>query len=240
MMQSPREKPQQFPGVIATLSSGFDVTTHHPWLIVLPLLLDIFYWLGPRLSVQGLVQQSAVVLSDIPAFADQIDQIVLLGSKINLFTSLSIPLIGIPALMSGPVPEQSPVSSEVLQVDGVGIWLVLIASLSLVGLMLTVTYLNLIGFALRNTDSENDSVLTKFALSFGHSFINLIGLGIIFLLVLFVIWVPLLPLAIALGIFAGGLFIAVMLFGLVFVATYLFLAIPGNRFSKTAPAKSGH
>ena len=61
MKQESDQKLQSQPGLIATLSAGFELTTHHLWLITLPLILDIFYWLGPRLSVQRIVEESARV-----------------------------------------------------------------------------------------------------------------------------------------------------------------------------------
>lgn len=42
-------------GLIDTLSSGFKVIQRRPWLILLPILLDLWLWLGPRWSIQPLV-----------------------------------------------------------------------------------------------------------------------------------------------------------------------------------------
>ncbi len=42
-------------GLIDTLSSGFKVVQRRPWLILLPILLDLWLWLGPRWSIQPLV-----------------------------------------------------------------------------------------------------------------------------------------------------------------------------------------
>jgi hypothetical protein len=41
-------------GLIDTLSSGFKVVQRRPWLILLPVLLDLWLWLGPRWSIQPL------------------------------------------------------------------------------------------------------------------------------------------------------------------------------------------
>ena len=43
------------PGVIGSLRAGFDAVSRHVGLILLPAMLDIFLWLGPRLSVDGLI-----------------------------------------------------------------------------------------------------------------------------------------------------------------------------------------
>ena len=43
------------PGVMGSLRDGFYTVSSHVWLILLPLLLDVLLWLGPRLSVGTLV-----------------------------------------------------------------------------------------------------------------------------------------------------------------------------------------
>src|SRR5512138_3428373 len=52
------QKPEEFPpppGVIGSLRAGFDAVSSHVVLILLPAVLDIFLWLGPRLSMNKLI-----------------------------------------------------------------------------------------------------------------------------------------------------------------------------------------
>jgi hypothetical protein len=42
-------------GTLACIVSGFEVVARNPELIALPLFLDLFLWLGPRLSVAPLL-----------------------------------------------------------------------------------------------------------------------------------------------------------------------------------------
>jgi hypothetical protein len=58
------------PGVFGSLRAGFDIVSNRVALILVPLGLDLFLWLGPRLSVDGLV---APVIN---YFIDQAPQIV--------------------------------------------------------------------------------------------------------------------------------------------------------------------
>ncbi|HZM20525.1 MAG TPA: hypothetical protein VFC02_02210 [Anaerolineales bacterium] len=44
------------PGVMGSLRAGFDAVAGHVWLITVPLALDVVLWLGPRLSVDGLLR----------------------------------------------------------------------------------------------------------------------------------------------------------------------------------------
>src|SRR5262245_41719631 len=43
------------PGVIGSLRAGFAAVASHVILILMPLILDLFLWLGPRLSVSEIL-----------------------------------------------------------------------------------------------------------------------------------------------------------------------------------------
>ena len=38
-------------GALACLTTGFDVVARNPYLILIPFMMDLFLWLGPRLSL---------------------------------------------------------------------------------------------------------------------------------------------------------------------------------------------
>lgn len=42
-------------GLIDTLTAGFRTVRQHVWLLLLPLLLDLWFWLGPQLSIRPLI-----------------------------------------------------------------------------------------------------------------------------------------------------------------------------------------
>ena len=227
MRQAPEEQRPAVPGVIATLTAGLELTTGNLWLIILPILVDIFYWLGPRLSVSELVSSAAAELQGDPALAEMAVQINQLVAQFNVFTTLSVPLIGIPALMSGPIPENTPLTVHVMEIDNFVLWLVLFAALSLLGLLMASLYLGLIGLALwRMADGERPR-FWRFLKSLLVGAARLFGLGILFIIVLLVVSLPLLPVAALLGLLASSLFLGVMMLGFILVATYLFLAVPG-------------
>ena len=56
----------QVPGVIDTLTAGYNLVNRHPWLLVLPLLLDVALWWGPQLSVAPLIADLMRVASPPP------------------------------------------------------------------------------------------------------------------------------------------------------------------------------
>ena len=52
-------------GALACVTTGFEVTARHLELILLPLLLDLFLWLGPRLSVSPLLMAIKDLMSQL-------------------------------------------------------------------------------------------------------------------------------------------------------------------------------
>lgn len=226
MKNAAQQQSQVPPGIIATLTAGFEFTAAHIWLVVLPCLLDIFYWLGPRMSIERLADRSLTFMLQEPATEEAAAQLLELASQVNLFTTLSVPLIGVPALMGGAIPEKTPLPAQVHQVDGMLFWLLIFVGLTLLGLLLSAIYLNLISLFMKPVEARSEGPLAFTAGVFKSTF-RLIGLGLIFLVLLFFVWLPLLPIAFLVGLLAGGLFVLVMFAGFALVATYLSLSVPG-------------
>ncbi len=136
-------------GVLAALAAGFDRMAARPVLILPPLLLDLFLWLGPRVWVTPLFRQVASLFT-APAgtdatLASQIDAIrqgfLALGDRFSLLTALSSVPTGVPSLMAGKLPALSPLGQPIgLQVGdplvAVGGWILL----TIVGLGLAAYY----------------------------------------------------------------------------------------------------
>ena len=79
-------------GLIDTLSSGFKVVQRRPWLILPPVLLDLWLWLGPRWSIQPLADSLLRLLSpgSVPAEMAQMVEpyrqlLVAAGASFNLW-----------------------------------------------------------------------------------------------------------------------------------------------------------
>ena len=219
-------QPKTPPGVIATLTAGFELTTAHLWLILLPALLDFVYWLGPRLGIAQLSDRLLSPLLEDPAVQEAATQIIEMAAGVNVLTSLSVPLIGIPALMGGVIPEQTPLPAQVYELESMLSLLALQVGLFLLGLFMASVYLSLISLALQE-DGERPSGPAMFVLAALKSTARLFGLGLIFLVVLLMVWLPLIPIAFLVGLVAGGLALYIMLAGFVLVVTYLSMSVPG-------------
>jgi hypothetical protein len=147
-------------GVIDTVSAGFRLVLKRPWLIVLPLLLDLFLWQGPKLSMSAVVDQWQTTLSSLStdlaatggagseAYTESLD--ALLDDTVrstNLFGALVWTMLGVPNVTGSlPIlPGDSP-----LQITTT--WQLSLVQLAILatGLLLAALYLNLVASAVRD------------------------------------------------------------------------------------------
>jgi hypothetical protein len=118
------------PGIIGSLRMGFDAIAAHITAILLPLALDLLLWLGPRLSLNQLIQpwlpqlQSMLASGTVISASDlknQMDSYAQFFQKFNLLSVLRTFPIGVPSLMSGSTPTLSPLGTPVTwQIDSLG------------------------------------------------------------------------------------------------------------------------
>jgi hypothetical protein len=148
-------------GVIGCLTAGFELLSRSPWLLLWPIALDLFLWLGPRLSLAPLMERYAALLRDQPVTEAEVagqvaqfaDLLEVVGVEFNLFSLLGgIPLFNVPSLLSWYAPGlASPFGEvEVWTVQGVLPLMVWLVGLPLVALVLGFMYLN--GLAKRVRD----------------------------------------------------------------------------------------
>lgn len=164
-------------GVLGCLMVGFEMLGHNWWLLTLPVLLDLFLWLGPQLSISPLIGGLATVIRGQPMpdvetarqvmlQAQALDQI---GERFNLLSLLStVPLLSIPSLLAQHAPGNlSPVGERavfVVQDPLVAVgWSAVLIPVSLV---LGFAYLNSLANriqALWEKRKESDSSITPAA-----------------------------------------------------------------------------
>lgn len=135
------------PGVMSSLRAGFETVSSHIGLILVPVLLDILLWLGPRLSVYGLIdpflrmmftqaQQSASSSSaEIRRFTEFQTLFSEMAERFNLLSllgKLQLFPVGVSSLMAQTMPVETPLQAQpVLQVSsapgviGLGLLLVM-------------------------------------------------------------------------------------------------------------------
>ena len=142
------------PGVFSTLSAGFELTTRYLWLMVIPAALDLFLWIGPRLSFRALIESLLTTsLAQLPSGLLALDSNALMeaAGRVNHFAYLSVSLLGVPALMAGPMPAKTPITPAIIEGGGLGEWLLWLVVFTLGGLLLTAVFYNLIAYAMRRS-----------------------------------------------------------------------------------------
>jgi len=144
---------EKVPGVIENLSAGFATVTTRPWLIIIPVLLDIGFWLGPRLSIAPLLRKASALLSVPPgapteylgALGDVRTMVQQAASSLNLFTLLSPRLLGVPSLTLLDRPAMQVIGAPaVLEIRSYVGLLGATILLGLIGLLIGCLYLKLI------------------------------------------------------------------------------------------------
>lgn len=96
------EKP---PSVIDCLQRGFSLIGRYPWLLALPLLLDLLLWRGPQITLTPFLDHLIKTLFSQPNLPSDLSQnaelvtknMHLLGNSINLMNLLSGVVIGVPS-----------------------------------------------------------------------------------------------------------------------------------------------
>jgi hypothetical protein len=189
------------PGLWQTIAAGFDLTTKHLWLLLLPVFLDSFFWLGPRLSIFSLMQKSLAGSLPLPGFAATNEQMLDLVAHFNVFTLLSVPMVGVPALMTGLTSDTAPVTPFVWEIDGYGLWFLLFVGLTVGGLLLTAVYFGLVAQAIRAERLATGQFLRQM----GKNWLQLLALTGVMMLTFCIVYTPLLPIGTVLFLFNPAL-----------------------------------
>ncbi len=141
--------------IIDTISTGFRVVTRRFWLILVPVALDLFLWLGPKLSLAPLVERligwmrtaaeslpasvSATPGIDLDMMAELLRTTV---GQTNLFAMLTWGRLGMPSV-AGLVPIAAD-APRVWAVASAGWAVVLQFALMGVGLLIACLFLYLV------------------------------------------------------------------------------------------------
>ena len=156
-MKKVEEQPRL--GVIDAISAGFSIVSRRPWLMGLPVLLDVGLWLGPRLTIRGLLtpllSSMAAAAAASPEYqaASEVSRqyLELIANRINLLALLANGFLGFPSLVSGQGPDIPALSQagRTIDISNIAGALGLVAILVFVSLLVGGVYLVLIGQRVR-------------------------------------------------------------------------------------------
>lgn len=114
------------PGVIGSLRAGFEAVSSHVILISIPLLLDLFLWLGPRLKVSQLLGPVYQLFFDQLqkglSTPEEVKQLVTFQNLFNeglkqynlvsLISRLQTFPVGVPSLLAKTMPADNPLGAQ--------------------------------------------------------------------------------------------------------------------------------
>lgn len=194
------------PGVIGSLRAGFDVVANRVALILLPLGLDLFLWLGPRLSVSELFApyvrlvfeqaRLGVAESDLERFS-QFQSLLLQSLRdfnlLSLLSKLQLFPIGISTLSAQTLPTDTPFGApHVIALSSVWVVLGLMAILIPLGWIGGGVYFRQVAGSVLGGDEEA-------VVGVGNAVLQSVLLSVIWLIGMFILFVPL---TFGLGLFA--------------------------------------
>ena len=189
------------PGVIGSLRAGFDAVASHVWLIILPLALDIFLWLGPRLSVDGLLRpfvryvflqaRRGVEVSELDGFLETQMSLLDILQDFNLLSLISkfrmFP-IGISSLLAQTMPVETPLGEQsVMQVSSVPLLIGIVFILTMLGWLVGALYFHWVSGTTLGPEEAGISLLRAILQTFILSICWLVGLLIILIPVTFIL-----------------------------------------------------
>ena len=185
------EQTQTKLGVIDSLSLGFRMVARRPWLLLLPVLLDLVLWFGPRISIQPLVDSFLPLMQMPTAMPEDMQQMAALsremleqiGEHWNPLSLLARGVVTLPSFIANQVTQVSaghpPAAMQVGSFAAALGWGLLIG---LMGTLLGGLYLTLIAGQLRRLQPEK--VDQTYEASAGRSFLHRLGLTWLRLIVL--------------------------------------------------------
>jgi len=179
-------------GVIDSLQGGFNLVTRRPWLLLLPVLVDLILWRGPKLSMMPLIQRVQEMIfsqPDLPVeFAESADlaseTLLTFGQNYNLFSLLSGAVIGFPSYLSRLDAASAVTASEpVIQLTSISTALLYAIVFVLAGLLIGSLWLALIVRYLEDSIDNGISMLRRAGWIWLNATLFLVAIVILFLAV---------------------------------------------------------
>ena len=202
------------PGLIASLAAGFDTTASHAGVILIPVLLDLFLWLGPHLRIEAVLKPFAAAFQALPASpeATMTQELVRQFARdFNLLSVIRTLPVGIPSLLAGTMPLTNPF--------GTAVWVEFKDTMQFIGWWAMLTLAGWIGGGLYykwisqvTLPDKNPASLRQTT----HAVWHTIVLSIIWVAAAFAVGIPVAMMLGTLALFSAGLAQFVMLIGLFF------------------------
>ncbi len=217
------------PRLLPTLVKGFNTVAGQVHLILLPVLLDLFLWLGPKLRVYDLLvpMMNSITANMLKlAPAEMLDTVKTATTiytemleQLNLFAAIRTLPVGVPSLMARLGEVTSPIPlSWIFETPSLRVGIAAIGGLLMLGFFLGTIYFNSLSrfSQVEPTDFSWNKLFSQYAQTLVF-FLILVGL-------LIAISIPMLILVSVLSLISAGLAQFFMMM-IVFMALWLVLPL---------------
>jgi hypothetical protein len=223
------------PKLIPSLTQGVTTVANHIYLMLMPIVLDLFLWFGPHLSFEKLLQgvfasikTSLASFADMAGALDSYESILKSVQQLNFFSMLRSLPIGVPSLLQWAEGSKTPLGSyTTISVENSNTALLLFLGMSILGIILGSIYL----YSLASVTTKEKSKSTiKLIL---WTIFQCLILSLALLIAFFIILIPvsllsdimmvLAPGLYEIAIFVVGIFIIWLLMPLIFAAHGIFV-----------------
>jgi hypothetical protein len=183
------------PGVVGSLKSGFDIVASNLLAILLPLGLDVFLWLGPRLHIDRLFKpvideipqyasNSGLSAADVLAVQETYKTIVIRIEQYNLLSVIRTFPVGIFSLMSGKMPSDTPFGTPtIFHVGSLPTLILWVGLLTVFGWLAGSLFFRWVASVVTDPAQPGE-------VNFASSILQTILLSIIWITLLFIIGIP--------------------------------------------------
>lgn len=239
----------KLPGAIDTLGSAYRLVNRYPYLLALPLLLDLFYWLGPRLSVAPVAGRAVRAIEEVASSpslgaagsqsAQSLEMLRVsveeIGQHLNLFSLVSS-VLAIPSLLaSQDLTVPAWLGNQQLDVSTPAGLVGLTLALFVLGTLAGALYLGLAALAVRQEQATPLQLVRRIAQAAGRVW-SLVLLAVVAALLL------LFPAAIVMTILSmivSPALAGLIVLGVAFVAyLYLYFTLSALFVSDVGPLRA--
>jgi hypothetical protein len=234
------------PRIFRTFLDGFNTVANRVYLILLPVVVDLALWLGPKLRLKALLMPTIDDLTSQmlkvapPDLLETVKATQTLWAQTleqyNLAVSVRTLPVGVPSLMARLSPVESPLSlNPIVEMPSINWAVASLGILLTIGFLLGSLYFYLVSL---ETDTERGKFVFK---DYLMSYVNTVVLFCLLLGVAIVISIPLLILFSVLSLVGAGasqFFILLVAFGLLWLIIPLVFSVHGIFVLKKKPVQS--
>jgi hypothetical protein len=195
-MNTSSENKIEKPKIIRAIKSGFNTIANKPYLMIPPILLDLFLWFGPAWRVDSFFKPILQRFSNSPSingaeYSELVDNFQSIWTEfftnLDLARSLRTFPIGVPSLITLKQPFQNPLGKSIVfnlesSFGVIGLWLIFL----ILGFFLGSLYFDNISKQIVDINSEKDHNIKSLL----RAYLQIILMPIMILIILLIISIP--------------------------------------------------